>query len=106
MKVFKSKIDAWLLIIFLLIMTISLVAAVMMIVEKPISQTYLLSALSVVIGVFLPLWLLCGTRYIVDDPAHTLMIKNGPFKWKVVIDSITSVPIRKLWFHLKKNMNF
>ena len=41
------------------------------------------------LGIVLPLWLLLGTNYTLEPTQ--LLVKSGPFKWRVPVADITSI---------------
>ena len=88
MEVFKSKVDLWLLIVLVVSIVISLVAAVF--ICRQVNTTSFFSGFFLVLaGAGLPLWLLVATQYTVNE--EILKIKSGPFKWLVPLAAITSV---------------
>lgn len=87
MTVYRSKIDWWLAAILVFGMAVSLLASIKVITASSAGWWVLL--ITVGLGVGLPLWLLLGTYYSIER--DQLLIKSGPFKWKVPIDDITSI---------------
>ncbi|MCP4323322.1 MAG: PH domain-containing protein [Alteromonadales bacterium] len=85
MKVYKSKVDLWLI----LILTFSIGLCAWEAWGLIANSSFVLASFLFVIGVGLPLWLLIGTKYIVAD--NELKIVCGPFRWKIEISSITKV---------------
>jgi hypothetical protein len=88
MEVFKSKVDLWLLIVLVVSIVISLMAAFF--ISRQVNTTsYFFGFFLVLAGAGLPLWLLVATQYTVNE--EVLKIKSGPFKWLVPLAAITSV---------------
>lgn len=88
MATYKSKVDWWLLGIFVVAMAISLYASVRVVLESS-SAAWLSLLMTVSLGIGLPLWLLLGTNYTLEPTK--LLIRSGPFKWHVPIAGITSI---------------
>lgn len=88
MQVFKSKVDLWLLIVMDISIFVSLGAA-FFVVNQGGTVNYAVGFFLAVVGAGLPVWLLMTTQYIVSDGA--LIIKSGPFKTVVPLDSIAAV---------------
>jgi membrane protein YdbS with pleckstrin-like domain len=86
--VYKSKIDRWLLIVLVSAMVASLYASATIVLASSPSTWWLL-ALTAGIGIGLPLWLLLATNYTLEP--RQLLVRSGPFKWKVPIKDITSI---------------
>jgi Bacterial PH domain len=86
-ETYKSKIDTWLLMllvgtdIFVLVIVWSVASLGAM--SIPVALVTLLPA------TMLPLWILVATRYDLTD--DFLLIRSGPFRWRVAIADITSV---------------
>ncbi|WP_022943033.1 PH domain-containing protein [Psychromonas hadalis] len=89
MKVFKSKVDMWLMLIYFSSATIAISGVINIIFNQADLSSYLSAFALLVVGAFLPLWILFSTHYFVDD--DTLLIKSGPFKWNIAIASITNI---------------
>ena len=86
--VYRSKIDAWLLAVLALAMAVSLVVTFMTFsAGSPLA--WLVAAVTVGIGVGLPLWLLLSTRYTLEP--RRLVVQSGPFKWHIAVADITSI---------------
>ena len=86
--VYRSKIDAWLLGVLALAMAVSLVVTFMTFsAGSPVA--WLVAAVTVGIGVGLPLWLLLSTRYTLEP--RRLVVQSGPFKWHIAVADITSI---------------
>ena len=88
MEEFASKIDTWLLVVFLLTIFISVGGGFLTIRQGGI-KSYLSGLILVVIGAVLPVWLLLGTKYTVTD--EDLIVRAGPMLWRIPIASISSV---------------
>lgn len=82
----KSNIDAWLAVILVLTITISLFVGVTIL---SASGQWWVALVVVSLGIGLPLWLLFGTSYCLES--DQLHIRSGPFKWHVPVAAITSV---------------
>ena len=87
-NVYKSKIDWWLLIILASAMAVSAYASAEIVLASS-PTTWWLLLLTAGIGIGLPLWVLLGTNYSVD--LKQLLVRSGPFKWRVPIADITSI---------------
>lgn len=86
--VYRSKIDTWLLVVLVSAMAISGFASIaVMFSDSPAKWWVIVQTLGV--GVALPLWLLVSTRYTLD--AHLLIVRCGPFKWRIPIADITGI---------------
>lgn len=88
MKVFKSKIDLWLLITLGLSSVVSLVAAYSA-VRQPGTANILIAMVILLVGAGLPVWLFSQTKYIVAQ--ETLRVRCGPFSWSIPVSEISSV---------------
>lgn len=87
-RVYKSRIDTWLLLVLLAAMGVTLLAALEVIVVGDRGDWWI-APVAVLVGVGLPVWLLLGTRYRLDD--KELRIASGPFRWRILLASIQSV---------------
>ena len=86
--VYRSKIDAWLLAVVAVAMAVSLVVTFTTFTAgSPVA--WLVAAVTVGIGVGLPLWLLLSTRYTLEP--RRLVVQSGPFKWHIEVADITSI---------------
>jgi len=74
-QVYKSKIDAWLGTILLA----AVIACLIAFATLP----------ALIIGSGLPLWLMTSTNYTLCNT--TLLVRCGPFKWRVPIEQITTI---------------
>ncbi len=88
-KRFRSKIDRWLLVLLIAIMAFEMI--VMMIAamqaENPRDATLLIFA-GLGVGALIG-WLVLSTQYVVER--EILRIVAGPFRWKILLNEITSV---------------
>lgn len=83
---FRSKIDAWLAAVLVLGVLVTLTAAGHLLV----AGGGLTAAFSLVLlGAVLPLWVLSGTHYAVNDTG--LRIASGPFRWRIPLSEIESI---------------
>lgn len=88
MRIFKSKIDTWLLAILI----ISLAVPLILLMRASGASEDLSLGLALAIFAFvvaLPVWLFTGTKYVVEG--ESLHIRSGPFKWTIPIKDITNV---------------
>ncbi len=88
MHVFKSKIDRWVLVCFVLSIFACLMGVSVML-KIGGTANYVMAAVIIVAGIGFPLWILASTRYITDQ--DNLKIISGPFSWVIPIQSITSI---------------
>lgn len=86
--VHPSKVDAWLLIVLIAAMGLSLFTAFQLLFAEPALSWWPL-LLTLGVGFGLPLWLLLGTRYVLDN--SQLTIRGGPFRWKIPLQDITGM---------------
>ncbi len=87
-RIYKTRIDTWLLVVLLAAMGLSLLAALEVIVVADRSAWWI-APVAAVLGVGLPAWLLLDTKYRLDD--KELRISSGPFRWRVLLSTIQSV---------------
>lgn len=87
-RVYKTRIDTWLLVVLLAAMGLALLAALEVIVVADRSAWWI-APIAAVLGVGLPAWLLLDTKYRLDD--KELRISSGPFRWRVLLSTIQSV---------------
>lgn len=88
MKVFKSKIDTWLIVLSL----VSIAVAFVILIQTPVESSGigLMPVLAIVVFVVvLPVWIFTGTKYVVND--GMLLIRSGPFRWTIAIKDISGV---------------
>ena len=86
--IYKSKIDTWILVVLIAAMAICAFASVVVILSGS-PDTWWILIQTIGIGVVLPLWLLVSTRYTLDS--KLLIVRSGPFKWRVPITDILSI---------------
>jgi len=86
-QIFKSRIDTWLFVV----LGISGFTAIGTVVAVAIAEPAALwvGGLTLLVGVGLPLWLILQTDYSLVD--GTLLIRSGPFRWKVPVAAIRSI---------------
>ena len=86
--VYSSKIDTWLGVVLIGSMVVCAIASYQVVkIGTPASMVTVVPIL--LIGMGLPLWLMLSTSYALSS--GRLLIKSGPFKWVVPIESITGV---------------
>ncbi|MBX3616633.1 PH domain-containing protein [Nitrosomonas sp.] len=88
MHVFKSKIDRWILVCFIL-SVIACLMGVSVMLKIGGTANYVMIAVIIIAGIGFPLWILASTRYIADQ--ENLKIISGPFSWIIPIQSIISI---------------
>ncbi len=92
--VFRSKVDVW----FHLVVggTIALILwAVSRSLDAANTSQWTIIAVSVLVALGSPVWLLLSTRYVVDG--GVLRVHSGPFTWEIKLDEIESIePSRSL----------
>lgn len=86
--VYKSRIDTWLLVIVISAMAMSTIGCVVAVSVSPAAGWWI-AAVTLPIGIGLPLWMFLGTSYTVT--ADNLLIRGGPLKWRVPIADITGI---------------
>jgi hypothetical protein len=85
---FRSKVDAWLVLVLVAAAVAALVTAGAAL--RQASGMALLAPVGVVaVGAALPIWILASTAYVVES--GTLRIRSGPFTWRIPVSSITSI---------------
>lgn len=85
---YRSKIDWWVATVMVISMALSVYASALVVLAGS-STVWWLVPLIAGSGIGMPLWLLSRTRYILGS-SH-LLIVCGPLKWRVPIESITSI---------------
>ncbi len=92
--IFRSKVDAWLVVILVAAAVAALAAAASAF--RQASGMALLAPVAVVaFGAALPIWILASTAYVVEGGA--LHVRSGPFSWRIPVSSITNIePTRSL----------
>ena len=88
-KRFPSKIDAWILILLVLALVVQTIAMVFVSINRVDAVATTIMVVTTVL-----LWAFIGsmlrfTHYTVDGPM--LIVRSGPFRWKIPIDAIHSV---------------
>lgn len=86
--VYRSKTDAWIVAVLGAAIGICLYASVAVISAAPPS-TWRIAAVTAVIGIGLPLWLLLSTRYTLEP--RQLIVRCGPLKWRIAVADITAI---------------
>lgn len=85
-RVYRSKIDTWLLVAIIFVVASSLYACI----EILRTESNMLSLLLIGgLGVILPVWLLAGTSYVLHS--EQLMVYSGPLRWRVPLKDITNI---------------
>lgn len=87
-KLYRSKIDGWLLIVLVTAMAASGFGALQAISVGAPAGVWMAAAIAV-IGVGLPLWILVATHYRFE--ARDLIVRSGPFRWRIRISEIAEV---------------
>jgi len=88
MKVFKSKIDLWLVVIIVGSIGVALFATIQAVFMEPSNENYLALAITVIVGIGLPGWLFASTEYVVDN--GELFISCGPVRKRIQLADIKS----------------
>lgn len=88
MKVFKSKIDLWLVVIIVGSIGVALFATIQAVFMEPSNENYLALAITVIVGIGLPGWLFASTEYVVDN--GELFISCGPVRKRIQLTDIKS----------------
>jgi Bacterial PH domain len=86
--VYRSKADAWLVMVLATAMAISLYAT-FAVLSAGSSLAWLIAAPIAGVGIGLPLWLLFSTHYTLEP--RQLIVKSGPFKWRIALADITNI---------------
>lgn len=87
-SVYRSKVDAWLIVVLGFAMLAVLYSAG----QTMLSNTpgaVAIAVLVAAVGVGLPAWLLLSTRYTLD--ASRLLVQSGPFKWTILLADIKNI---------------
>jgi hypothetical protein len=87
-QVYTSKIDTWLAVVLLAAAIACLVAFGFSFSTGSVAQV-VATFPAILIGAALPIWLLVSTSYTLSE--RTLLVKSGPFKWRIPIKQITSI---------------
>jgi hypothetical protein len=88
MKVFKSKIDLWLVVIIVGSIGVALFTTIQAVFMEPSNENYLALAITIVVGIGLPGWLFASTEYVVDN--GELFISCGPVRKRIQLRDIKS----------------
>lgn len=92
-RVYRSKIDSWILIILIAAMGFCLYAGYDL--SRSETQAWWPITFTLLAGVVLPLWLIVDTRYIIET--QRLLVRSGPIRWKIPLREITSMePTRNI----------
>jgi len=84
---FESRVDWWYYAL-MVVLAVVVFAAVGTQARKG-RVSIISSVVLVAIALVVPLWLLLGTQYLVDD--ETLFIRSGPKSWEIPLDQIEGV---------------
>lgn len=84
--VFRSRIDAWLLVV-LTTSAAAVLAAALHVINAGVG--WFLPLLLVLVGVGLPIWLLASTKYTIAQ--ETLTVQSGPFVWRIKLMDVVEV---------------
>lgn len=85
---FRSKMDAWLVVLLLAAAALSL-AAVASVLMSRAPNRWLVAVASLTLGAALPLWVLLQTRYRMSE--SQLYVRSGPFTWNIAIGDIRGI---------------
>ena len=86
-KVYRSKVDKWLLGILIAAMIVGIFGAVTAFAAAGWQAWWAIFPL--LFGSGLPAWILTTTHYTLDD--DTLVIRSGPFRWRVPVAEMRAV---------------
>lgn len=86
-RVYRSKIDLWILVILVVAMGACLYAGYDL--SRGESQTWWPITFTLLAGVVLPLWLLVDTLYVIET--QRLLVRSGPMRWKIPLREITGM---------------
>lgn len=89
---FSSKVDAWLGVL-VAAMALAVLKATYLIIVEPYGVFE--AAVLAVLGAVLPVWIISSTNYYVVN--ENLWIHSGPFRWKIVTLSISSIEFSRSW---------
>lgn len=85
---FRSKVDTWVLVVLLLVVSIAVLGAEALVGLGTLTG-WLGAALVGIVGIVLPLAILAYTRYALDE--HYLTVHCGPARWAVPLKEISEV---------------
>lgn len=86
-KVYRSKVDKWLLGVLIAAMILGILGAVSALAAAGWQAWW--AILPLLLGTVLPAWILTTTYYTLGD--SELRVKSGPFSWRVPLDEIRSI---------------
>lgn len=86
-KVYRSKVDRWLLGILIAAMIAATLGAVSAVAAVGWEAWWAIFLL--MLGVGLPAWILTTTYYTLDDVE--LIVRSGPFKWRIPVAEIRTI---------------
>lgn len=87
--IYHSKIDFWLLLVFIFVIGVSTYSAFALLNKSNVQQVLIPLIISVVLGILFPLSALLCTYYKVTD--DKLIIRSSIFSWKIPIEDIRGV---------------
>ncbi|MFC4728952.1 PH domain-containing protein [Coralloluteibacterium thermophilus] len=85
--VHRSKVDAWLLVVLVLVVVVPLFASAVLLADGSAAAWVALPLVAP--GAVLPAWLLLGTRYVLQ--LGLLTVRCGPFAWRVPLAEVTGM---------------
>ena len=88
MQELASKIDLWLLAVLVATVAVSLVATLYTL-RRGGAVNYIAAFILSSTCIALPLWLLLGTKYVVQN--QVLSIRSDPFSWTIPIEEISAI---------------
>lgn len=87
-KTYASRIDAWLYVLFAVVIGAIFIGMGMSAAQE--GWLRFVQGAFVVLGVVgLLVWVVLGTNYTLED--RQLIVRSGPFTWRIPIDEITSI---------------
>lgn len=86
--VYRSRIDARIFAVLALVIGVSLYTCVELF-AVGVGGSWWILAVTVGVGIILPLWLLLGTRYTLQR--DQLTIRSGPFRWCIAMADISAI---------------
>lgn len=87
-RVYTSKIDTWFALVLVAVVSVFFIVFVSVLMSGKTSAI-LLAIPALIVGAGFPLWLMKSTNYTLSD--KTLLVRCGPFKWRVPMNEIKSV---------------
>lgn len=91
---FHSKIDIWLLLVFIFVIATSVLAIVTLAMRPNFQQSWVPIAISIVLGIGFPISAIFATYYSIDD--NKLFIRSSIFTWEIPIEDIQTVKEQKV----------